>query len=88
MRTKRLSPTGDGESSDKPSDFGPTELIEIDVEHYEKLLIIVTLWKIGSPREFFEDFIESMWTQLDECVKPDLVLEDFRNIAESLLKRD
>ncbi len=86
MRTKRLSPTGDGESSDKPSDFGPTELIEIDGEHYEKLLIIAALWK-NTPTDFFQDIIDSSWTQLDEFVTDDLKLEDFRSIADALTKR-
>ncbi len=86
MRTKRLSPGGDGEISDKPSDFGPTEIVEIDGEHYEKLLIISALWK-NTPTDFFHDVIDSSWTQLDEFVKEDIRLEDFRSIAEVLSKR-
>ncbi len=86
MNAKGLSPRGDGESSDKPSDFRPTELIEIDAEHYEKLLIIAALWK-NTPTNFFEDVIDSSWTQLDEFIKEDIRLEDFRSIAEALLKR-
>ncbi len=90
MNAKGLSPEGDGESSDKPSDFRPTELVELDAEHCNKLLILLALWRKGktSPQEFLQGFIDDMWRQLDEFVAKDLTLEDFRGIAEALLKRD
>ncbi len=58
--------------------------ITVDREHYEKLLIIGALWK-NTPTEFFEDIIDSSWTQLDEFVKDDLKIEDFRALAEVLI---
>ena len=60
--------------------------VELDRDHYAKLLILAGLWKEGSPSEMIRGFIDDSWEQLGDGV-PDagLTLEDFERVAEDLL---
>ena len=60
--------------------------VELDREHYAKLLILVGLWRADSPDRFVEKYIEDTWEQLGEGIpEGDFTLEDFDRIAEDLL---
>ncbi len=58
--------------------------VEVDREHYEKLLILSALWKRGTPARMVEGFVEDMWAQIDEAIPEDLSLEDFEGVADYL----
>ncbi len=58
--------------------------VEVDREHFVKLLIMSTLWKRGSPARMVEGLVDDLWTQLDEFVQDDLTLEDFEGLAALL----
>ncbi len=58
--------------------------VEVDREHYEKLLILSALWKRGTPARMVEGFVEDMWAQIDEAIPDDLTLEDFKEVADYL----
>ncbi len=58
--------------------------VEVDREHYEKLLILSAVWKRGTPARRVEGFVEEMWAQIDEAIPDDLTLEDFKEVADYL----
>ncbi len=60
--------------------------VELDRDHYAKLMILAGLWKEGSPAEMVSRFIDDSWDQLGEGIpEGDFTLEDFDRIAEDLL---
>ncbi|MEE9236530.1 MAG: hypothetical protein V3U52_01900 [Thermoplasmata archaeon] len=89
MDAKRLSPKGNGmQVGIKAS---PAELVNATVslgrDHFEKLLILVTLRKKDSPREFLEGLIDDSWEDLDGLVESSkLRLDDLRWIATLLTR--
>ncbi len=60
--------------------------VKVDPEHYAKLLILAGLWKADGPDRFVEKYIEDTWEQLGEFIPMDLTLQDFREVARSLLE--
>jgi hypothetical protein len=59
--------------------------VELDRDHYAKLLILAGLWKGGSPAEMVRRFIDDSWEQLGEGIpEGDLTLEEFRGLVEDL----
>ena len=60
--------------------------VDVDREHYAKLLILVGLWKQDSPARFVEKYIDDAWEQLGHGIPMDLTLQDFREVARSLLE--
>ncbi len=61
-----------------------SRLTSVDREHFVKLLILSALWKGGTPADMVAGVVDSLWTQLDEFVRPDLTLEDFEEIGRVL----
>ena len=55
--------------------------VEVDREHYEKLLILSALWKRGTPARLVEGLVDDLWTQRGEGIPEDLSLEDFEALA-------
>ncbi len=71
--------------SSAEDEMGPVVMnVEVDREHYEKLLILSALWKRGTPARRVEGFVEDMWAQIDEAIPEDLSLEDFKEVADYL----
>ncbi len=60
--------------------------VHVDRGHYAKLLILVGLWRADSPNRFVEKYIEDTWEQLGDFIPMDLTLQDFREVARSLLE--
>ncbi len=58
--------------------------VELDREHHTKLLILVGLWKEGSPAEMVQGFIDDSWEQLGEGIPTDLTLREFCEVTEEL----
>ena len=82
--TERVSPRpGDGKGPDKTS-RGEDVNIEMDREHYAKLLILAGLWRADGPAEMVRGFIDDTWTQLGNFIPMDLTLEEFRGVMEDL----
>ncbi len=84
--TKKVSPEpGDEREPDKTS-RGEVVNVELDRDHYAKLLILAGLWKEGTPVEMVNGFIDDSWEQLGEGIpEGDLTREKFERVAENLL---
>ncbi len=84
---ERVSPRpGDGKGPDKTS-RGEVVNVELDRDHYAKLVILAGLWKDGSPAEMVNGFIDDSWEQLGEGIpERDLTLDEFKKVAENLLE--
>lgn len=62
--------------------------VEVDREHYERLLILSALWKRGTPARMLEGLVDDLWVQIDESIPDDLGLEDFAELAAYTLGRE
>ncbi len=83
--TEKVSPEpGDERRPDKTSQ-GEVMNVEMDRDHYAKLLILVGLWREGSPAEMVQGYIDTTWEELGEGIPMDLTLEEFERVAENLL---
>ncbi len=60
--------------------------VEVDRDRYAKLLILVGLWQQDSPAQMVQGYIDNTWEQLGDGIPMDLTLEDFREVARSLLE--
>ncbi len=60
--------------------------VHVDRDRYTKLLILVALWKQESPVQMVQGYIDDTWEQLGDGIPMDLTLQDFREVARSLLE--
>ncbi len=61
--------------------------VELDREHYEKLQVILALWRRQSPETYDSmevivwRYIDDTWDQLGDFIGMDFTLQDFKSIS-------
>ena len=58
--------------------------VEVDREHFVKLLILSALWRRGTAARMVEGIVDDLWTQIGEFIPDDLGAEDFAGLAAYL----